>query len=345
MPKYLASQTSVLRAASLTALILCAGCTTSEAPKGDKGATSNQVHVDAQNVSSVTLPSLTDQAPRDYSGIHNAVAFADGFVSGSLPEGEEGFDSLARMGIKTIISVDGAAPEVELAKLRGMKYIHLPIGYNGCTPERKMELIRASRDARLNGPVYIHCHHGKHRSAGAAGAVAASLGWATAPEGVARMKVSGTSPSYVGLYAMASTATLLDSSVVDSVPANFPEVAQPTGFVKGMVEMDVLMDHLRIVERAGWVAPENRPDLVPIAEAGRLADLFRVLNEGAYVKRKSASFAEMMRTSQEQTDLLEELLAAEQLDSAKLSSQLKLIATSCKDCHTQHRDTEEPGFD
>src|SRR5262249_27875258 len=144
----------------------------------------------------------------DYPGIHNAVTYHDGFVSGSVPEGDAGFDTLAAMGVKTIISVDGAEPEVDKARARGIRYIHLPIGYNGFDEQRRLHLSRATRDAMADGPVYIHCHHGKHRSAGAAATIAESLGWLTPQEGVARMKVSGTSPDYKGLYACALSATV-----------------------------------------------------------------------------------------------------------------------------------------
>ena len=144
----------------------------------------------------ITLPTMSDQSPRDYPGIHNAVAFHDGFISGSVPEGEAGFETLAAMGVKTIISVDGAVPDVDMARARGLRYIHLPIGYNGFDEQRRLELARATRDAMNDGAVYIHCHHGKHRSAGAAAVVIASLGWATPEKAIERMKVSGAAPAY-----------------------------------------------------------------------------------------------------------------------------------------------------
>ena len=84
----------------------------------------------------VAVPGVDETKPRDYPGICNAVTYHDGYVSGSVPEGDAGFDTLAAMGVKTIISVDGAVPEVERATVRGMRYIHLPIGYNGVDEKR-----------------------------------------------------------------------------------------------------------------------------------------------------------------------------------------------------------------
>jgi protein tyrosine phosphatase (PTP) superfamily phosphohydrolase (DUF442 family) len=281
---------------------------------------------------------MADQKPRDYTGLHNVVAYHEDFYSGSAPDGGPGYDTLAAMGIKTVISVDGAAPDIEAAKARGLRYIHLPIGYNGFDESRRLELARATRDALAQGPVYIHCHHGKHRSAGAAGSIVANLGWATPDEMVARMKVSGTAPEYKGLYACTSQSVVLGASVLDAVPANFPEVAPPLGFVKGMVEIDEITEHLKAIEKAGWTTPKDHPDLVPVAEAGRLADHFRIQGTSDRIAKEPADFATLMNENGARAQTLEDLLAAGEKDTAKLSAQFKLVVGSCKDCHARYRD-------
>lgn len=316
----------VLPAAVLTAIAACSG----PGPQAGSGS--------SHTIAPVPLPSPTDPEPRDYPGLHNAVAFHEGFVSGSVPEGDEGFDTLKAMGIKTIISVDGAEPDVERARARGMRYIHLPIGYNGFDEQRKLQLVRAARDAMKEGPVYIHCHHGKHRSAGAAATIAASLGWRSPEYAVSRMKVSGTAPNYRGLYTCASEARVLHAALIDSVPADFPSVWKPSGYVKGMIEIDEVFEHLKAIEKAGWTTPKNHPDLVPVAEAGRLADLYRVLAATDYVKAKPSELADLMEESRARAQGLEDLLAEDQPDTAKLSAQFKLVAASCKDCHAKFRD-------
>jgi len=188
------------------------------------------------------------------------------------------------------------------------------------------------------GPVYLHCHYGKHRSAGAAGTVAVSLGWSTPEQMVDRMKVSGTAPGYKGLYACAQNATALDKAVLDAVPANFPEVSRPTSFVKTMVEIDTVNDNLRAIEKAGWVTPKDHPDLVPVAEAGRFADLFRHVLADEKTKRFDEGFAVMMTESHNAAQAIEDLLAAEKLDGSKLSEHFRTIANSCKACHVKFRD-------
>ncbi len=205
----------VLGAGLHVALGACCSCAS---PRSDARAAPPR----AAPPASVPLPALADDTPRNYPGIHNAVAYHEGFVSGSAPEGEAGFDTLAAMGIRTIVSVDGAEPEVQRAAARGIRYVHLPIGYNGFDQQRKLQLVRAVRDASQHGPVYIHCHHGKHRSAAAAATIAASLGWLSPAAGVERMRVSGTARNYPGLYTCASAATVVLASVSEELIGSPP---------------------------------------------------------------------------------------------------------------------------
>jgi hypothetical protein len=320
---------SLLLVSGAGLLVSCAG-----------GARSTHQEAEAlrAKIAPVTPPAVTAEKPADFAGVHNVVAYHDGYYSGSVPEGDAGFDTLVGMGVRTIISVDGAEPELAAAKARGMRYIHLPIGYNGFDEQRKLELARATRDAMKDGPVYIHCHHGKHRSAGAAAAVVASLGWATPEQGVARMKVSGTSPNYTGLYQCALESVVVSATALNAVPADFPEVSKPAGFVATMVEVDQVFDHLSDIERAGWVVPAEHPDLVPAAEAGRLVDLFRAAHASKYSKTKPADFGEMFEKDIARAQSLEDLIVAGGAPPEKLSATFKPIGASCKECHSKHRD-------
>jgi hypothetical protein len=281
---------------------------------------------------------MADEQPRDYPGLHNVVAYHEDCYSGGAPEGDAGFDTLASLGVKTIISVDGAEPELVPAKVRGIRYIHLPIGYNGFDDERKLQLVRATRDAMRDSPVYLHCHHGKHRSAGAAGAIGVSLGWADTSKMIERMKVSGTSPNYRGLYACTRHATVIPASAIDAVPTDFPEVAHPAGFVRAMIEIDEINERLKLIEKANWRVPDSHPDLVPAAEAGQMADLLRLLAEGDRAKSGPAGFAAALRSNESHAVTLEEMLAVGERDGKKLSAQFARIEEGCKHCHVKYRD-------
>jgi hypothetical protein len=288
-------------------------------------------------------PSVEAAAPVDAPGLHNVVAFAPDVLSGSVPEGDAGFDSLKAWGVLTVISVDGAVPDVERAKARGMRYVHLPIGYHGFDEARKLELARATRD--LPQPVYIHCHHGKHRSASAAGTIAVTLGWMTPEQAVARMTIAGTAPSYPGLYRCTQDAVKVADAAISSARADFPEVSRPAGLVKGMVEIDLAWDNLKAAQKAGWTVPADHPDLVPAAEAGRLADTLRPLCDDAVVKGNPTEFQSLMSLSAEQARSLEELLAKVSAgarpspeDAERLNAIASQLAATCKACHNAYRD-------
>lgn len=281
-------------------------------------------------------PKLEDGTPREYAGLRNVVAFSEGLYSGGVPEGDAGFDSLADLGIRTILSVDGARPDLARAAARGMRYVHLPIGYDGMDRTRRLELARAVKE--LPHPIYLHCHHGKHRSAGAAGAALVTLGMMTPEQVRARMVVSGTSPSYKGLFRCVDTATPADEAELMSVGNEFPSVWKTSGLVRAMVEMELVFDRLKLIEKAGWKAPPDHPDLVPVAAAGQLADLLRNMQDDERCRAKPADFLEQMLASSREAERLEHLLATGDEDFAAKSRILAVIHQQCRDCHTQYRD-------
>lgn len=318
-------------AVSLTALGIWA-CST----PGSAG--SAPVRAAQQSVPTLSPPALDAGSPADYPGLHNLVTYAPGLISGSAPDGTTGFDTLSAIGVKTIISVDGARPDIDAARARGLRYIHLPIGYGGMDDQRTLEIARAVELARRNGPVYLHCHHGKHRSAGAAGAAAVMLGLLTNQDATARMRVSGTAPNYRGLYQCVADAGPADRQALDAVNADFPETWKTSGLVQTMVEIDGTFDNLRAIEAAGWKTPPDSPDLVPAAEAGRIADLLRTLRDDPQAASKPADFGERLAHASTLATAVEEGLKAARPDGRLLSTQLKSLGASCKECHAKYRD-------
>ena len=60
-------------------------------------------------------------------------------LAGSQPEGNATLARLAAQGVKTVVSVQGAKPDVEAARKHGLRYVHLPISYNGVPTNRAVE--------------------------------------------------------------------------------------------------------------------------------------------------------------------------------------------------------------
>lgn len=326
--------TIILRlAASLVFTVGLAACTqpatTSAVDSADEFfATSAQQSFDP--------PLMDARIPIDYPGLHNVVTYAPGKYSGSAPEGEDGFVTLQAMGIRTILSVDGAQPDVDAADAHGLRYVHLPIGYNGMDEQRTLEIARAIRD--LPGPVYVHCHHGKHRSAGALGAAVVTLGLSTPQHATERMKVSGTAGNYTGLFQCVAMATVASVAELNAADNTFPKCWRTTGLVNTMVKADEVFELLKLIEQAEWSAPADHPDLVPVAEAGRLADLFRNLLDDERVKAHPMEMQRWMLQASRACEQLEDGLSQGAIDARELSAQFKAITQSCTDCHRKYRD-------
>ena len=318
-----------LTATSLVLAMAAASCSSASSPISAPAPT-------------VLAPPMDAPAPREYPGLHQVVTFhaggsSDHVISGGVPKGE-GFAALAAMGVRTIISVDGGAPEVEAAKAAGIRYIHLPMGYDGCEESRVLELTRATRDGMAKGGVYIHCHHGKHRSPAAAAAVAVSMGWMTTEQAVERMMFSGTAANYTGLFDDVAACSVLPVSAIDAVNPEFPDVCMPKGMVKGMVDIDMVFDHIKEIQRAGWKTPATHPDLVPAAEAGRLADLFRTLAADEESTRHGPEFVAMMKSSHAHAQQLEDLIVAGNGSIDTMGLLVKSLSADCKACHGAYRD-------
>ncbi len=144
----------------------------------------------------------------------NTIRVHSNVYSGGLPSGDAAFGELADFGIRTIISVDGAQPNVALAAKHGLRYVHLPHGYDGISEDRVNELAKAVKD--LPGPIYIHCHHGKHRSPAAAAVACVAAGLVPDTQALAILKLAGTSRRYRGLYRSAENAKVLPHGISGS---------------------------------------------------------------------------------------------------------------------------------
>lgn len=310
----------------LLLVLLAPACTSSES----KPVAARSVAV------TVAPPSPEAEKPVDLQGVHNVVAYTADLFSGSVPEGEAGFETLAAMGVRTIVSVDGAAPDVEAARALGLGYVHLPIGYDGMTPERTLEIAKAIEVGP--GRVYVHCHHGKHRSAGAAAAAAVTLGRLSNEQAVLRMKVSGTAANYTGLFEGATTAKPASAALLSAVPARFPERVVPAGIKKSMIAIDEANDELKAIEKAGWKVPADHPDLVPAEVAKRMIDHLETLSAEAETRERPAEFGEWLRADVEKLGALRAGLADGGVAAEELGARMQPVQQSCKQCHAKYRD-------
>lgn len=272
----------------------------------------------------------------------NAIQIHEKVISGGQPDGEEAFQELQNLGIKTIISVDGAEPDPELAKRHGLNYVHLPHSYDGIPEQRVKELAKAVRD--FEGPIYIHCHHGKHRSPAAAAVACVTAGLIDPSMSSVILKLAGTNPCYRGLYESAESAQKVDNAVLDALKCDFPESAELTPIAESMVHLEQTFDSVKAIAAAGWKSPLTRPGLHPAQEVLLLKDHFSELLRTESVAKEPERFRNMLRESESAAADLEAALMSWSESGAalpvpdSLPASFERIAKNCVACHTEFRD-------
>jgi protein tyrosine phosphatase (PTP) superfamily phosphohydrolase (DUF442 family) len=247
-----------------------------------------------------------------------------------------------RLGVRTVISVDGSQPDVEAARRCGLRYVHLPVGYDGIPRDQAIRLIAAIRDSP--GPVFVHCHHGKHRGPAAAAVSAlATEGW-DRTQARAWLERAGTDPRYKGLFATVESFTTPSVVELERVTTDqLPERAEVPVLVETMVGVDRVWDRLKEIQRAGFRPPKDSPDLDPPHEALMLVEQFREASRHPEVKAKGETFARLLGTAERDATSLEEALRESSTSPGptaleKTKESFARVGQDCTTCHARFRD-------
>ncbi len=294
--------------------VLIAGCSPSEPPQ--PAAAANRE------------PFAPRKLP-DPPGIHNLLQASPRVYSGSEPHGEEAFASLARLGVRTVVSVDGARPDVEKAREHGLRYVHIPIGYDGVPQKAGESLARLMRES--DGPLYIHCHHGQHRGPAAAAVACIADGSARAEEAHALLDLAGTGKNYPGLWRDVAAYT---PPAKNAALPELSEVAEVESFAAAMAKIDRNFDNLKLCQEADWSVPKDHPDLVPRQEALILKEGLRETLRNLVADRP-AEFQAWLGESAALSEALEDKLRRSEHHAA--TQLLQGLEQSCKQCHSKYR--------
>ena len=263
-------------------------------------------------------------------GLHNAFRVTPQILSGSQPEGDEAFAALEKMGVKTIISVDGVKPDTVAARKHGLRYIHLPIGYDGVPAERVPELASAAATAG-GGLIYVHCHHGKHRGPAAVAVICeATANWSP-QDAEAWLRKAGTAEEYTGLFRAVREFQPITKEQLAKVGA-LPEVAKTPALVDTMVEIDDRFDALKASQRAGWKADAAN-------EATLLWEHLRELARTEDTGKRPADYREKLTESTQAAEALRTALRAP--SSAAADAAMKQVSENCAACHRSHRNEKK----
>jgi len=271
--------------------------------------------------------------PVEIAGVHNAFRVTERIYSGSQPEGDAAFEALKKLGIKTIISVDGSKPDIEAARKFGLKYVHLPIGYDGVATNRLAELTKVTSEG--SGPYFVHCHHGKHRGPAAVAVMCeASEGW-TAEKAVAFMHQAGTGDDYPGLYRSAHEFKAPTAAQLAAVK-ELPEIAKTPSLVDAMVAIDEHFDSLKKCQAAGWKTPLGAADISPAQEATILWEAYKEIARTPDAAKRPEEFRVKLSDAEKSMDALRLLLQRSE-SSAALDPAFQQAGQSCTACHKKYR--------
>ena len=262
-------------------------------------------------------------------GLQHVLQASRTVFSGGEPHGEKAFTSLKELGVKTIVSVDGLRPDVETAKKYGIKYVHIPIGYDEVSEKACLSLLAVARAD--SGPVYVHCHHGQHRGPAAAAILCMAEGGTDKQQAKRILEMAKTSKEYAGLWRDVANYRLPALNV--TLPT-LVEAAEVESLAKSMAQVDRQWDILKLCKEANWQTPNAHPDRSPARAA-------LLVKEGLH---------EANRTLQQNHDeqfkkwLADAEATAEQIETdlkagrhTRLDQQMTKLEQSCKTCHVKYR--------
>ncbi|MDX2036513.1 MAG: hypothetical protein SFX72_07670 [Isosphaeraceae bacterium] len=275
-----------------------------------------------------------DPARVEIGAIENAYRLSPRIYSGGEPAGRAALEALAKLGVKTIISVDGAPPDAETARSLGMRYVHLPIGYDGIPRDQAVRLVRAVET--LDMPIYVHCHHGKHRGPAAAAICGVVVeGWSK-DRAVDWMERAGTSLDYAGLYVSVREFESPTAEERTRIGNDLPERTAVPALTASMTAIDSRFDRL-----AGAIA-RGTTTKATAEEATLLGELFREAARFDDARARGADFTARLVKSADTAAELARILAGDEVDQARAKGLVAELKRSCTSCHSAFRDRPAP---
>ncbi|MEL6105462.1 MAG: hypothetical protein AAFU85_05485 [Planctomycetota bacterium] len=322
------------RFAVLTLFFSVAWCSLSAPDAGaDEPPASASEYLHPRRLVSEFLPNLVQVHPR--------------VLSGGLPADAKAFVELVDRKVRVIVSVDGAKPDVDIARAHGLRYIHLPIGYGGIHPARVMELAKVVHD--YDDVIYIHCHHGKHRAAAAAAVACIASGRVEPDQAVEVLDVAGTDKVYQGLFRVVRQTQRVPDSELEALVVDYREIADVPPMAEAMatIEQTFVRVERLATDRQSLATEvslmEARQDVRLLRQ--QLSELLRTQD----MSEHAPGFRKRLHSSVSSVEKLEAMMVDEEagddstLPRTRLLKQVQRISQSCVDCHTRHRDRVDEG--
>ncbi len=283
---------------------------------------------------------LKPTAPTELEGLHNVFKLSDNIISGGEPLTDGALKAVADMGVKTILSVDGKAPNAELAKKLGMRYVHVPIRYGGLTGDQATKIAKTFREQKP--PFYVHCFHGKHRGPCGAAVGRIVLDEVSREQALAEMRQwSGAARKYSGLYVSIATGDIPTAKTTEAFTWDFPAQHKIDGVRAGMVHMTRAFDNVKWLAKREWKPDANHPDIDAVNETAQLVQHFdQFVALKGYAARPADYKAWMTDSVKSVRELATAVKAHADGDSAAAglaTKKLAVLKNLCGACHKPYR--------
>lgn len=269
----------------------------------------------------LTSATLLAVPPRHRSSADSPIAnyrrLSDKVHCGSEPTTAAQFRHLAKLGIRHIVSVDGKQPDKDEAANSGMSYVHIPFGYDDVPKEAAESITHVMR--QLEGPVFFHCHHGRHRGPAAAAIACRVEGSATREESIRILEDSGTSEDYAGLW------KAVREFKIPKAGRSLPELKSARPVQPLARSMAGIARHLEAFESQD----DKRKQQAAILVYEGLKESHRLLPED-----RPNEFREWMASSR---DIARRLYQGAKANGESVAQDLQLLRKSCTNCHAAYR--------
>lgn len=98
----------------------------------------------------------------DLPGLANYARVSESLYRGAQPA-QQGFKTLKKMGIKTIVNLRCMHSDKELLQGTGLQYVEIPMTTFHISDKHTAQFLKIILDP-TNQPVFVHCEHGSDRT-------------------------------------------------------------------------------------------------------------------------------------------------------------------------------------
>ena len=142
---------------------------------------------------SLSLTGLPAATIFDVPGVPNFHQVDEHVYRGAQPHGQ-GFDGLAKLGIKTVIDLRGESSEQNAVQHSGMRYVRLPWSGYKAPADSQITAVLSLLNDNAAWPVFVHCKRRADRTGTAIACYRIEHDHWTNQQALAEAKTFGMSP-------------------------------------------------------------------------------------------------------------------------------------------------------